>query len=171
MRQLTLNEQMEIARFGNFEERYLLSKEKKLFPEVIDYLACHEEYDVIRSVLAKRSDIWSSSLDKMARKEIHDAVLEGIAFNLNTDADTLDYLAEIGLFNVEYGVASNPNTRKDRLALLAKSSHHKIQNAVLLNPNTSKEVREEIRMKNKGVHFDAMSWYDYHDISMEINDD
>ena len=163
---LTKESQMEYARSKNVEDRIALATYPYILPEVVDYMLEHEEILAVKRSLLKHpnSNVSTETLAKVARREKDEDVLASVALHLNTDTDTLEYLAGLNMRHLNWAVASNPNTKQKVLEVLAYSKVDDVRHAVFLNPNTPEETRERLEKEFKGSFWSAESWYDHHGI-------
>ena len=158
--------QMEYARSPHSEVRMAFATYPYILPEVIDYMLQNEESLLIRKrlLLYPNSNILTTTLAKVARKEKDESILISVALHLNTDADTLEYLFARGMKKLNWAIASNPNTKQKRLEEYATSKDEEVRHAVLLNPNTKEETRERLEKEFKGSFLSVESWYDIQEI-------
>ena len=154
--------QMEYARSMRAEVRMALATYPHILPEVVDYMLQKEElYAIKRRLLSKAdSNISSSTLALLAKKEKDEEILKDIAHHLNTDAEVLEYLAMFNMRRLNLAVASNPNTKQSRLDIYANSNNELVRHAVFLNPNTREETRKRLHEEFRESFWGVESWYD-----------
>lgn len=159
---LSKESQMDYARSPHAEVRMALATYPYILPEVVDYMLQKEEiYAIKRRLLSKAdSNISSSTLELLAKKEKEEDILIDIAHHLNTDVKVLEYLAELNMKRLNWAIASNPNTKQSRLEIYANSSNEEVRHAVFLNPNTSEEIRKKLHEEFRESFWGIESWYD-----------
>ena len=161
MKNLNAQELLEYVKTCSSKEKLKAAENRKLPPEVADYLVdCDVDEKTKKELYTTLffhydTNIWASTIAKAARKTENQATLHDIAQHKNTDIDTFKYLMGLKKSFVNYGLACNPRLPSKMLDSLADEDDSSLALAILRNPSVTEETKAKIleKYKNDG-------WFD-----------
>lgn len=156
MKNLDAQKQIEYLENCTAREKIKAAENREILPEVADYLVDCEMDEKFKESLYQTlffrydTNIWASTIAKVARRTEKISVLYDIAQNKNTDIETLKYLMGLGKPFVNYGLACNkklPIEMLDSIADEADEDDTSIALAILRNDNVTEEIKAKVLKK------------------------